>query len=299
METPITAWFDNPSILDWKYKDVIPTEAWGFADKVALADLLSSLIAFSQHKDPRTKRGCGWYGMIQNLNAQKILEDSTRWKNNQEDPKEKWIEWNEWTRPTPDKWTGTGIQKNLNIFKNNKRITWHARCDGIGESKRALDNGDLIYTGSDNGDWQNVYKTWVYKVRKDNAFVWHIFCVIWYDDEWFIGCESNWPKYWKFIIPYDLRGTLYSKNAVFWNKHSDLILKYRTMNQFENEKQLAIEKGFTNGEDAKAPTPRDQASVMALRAYTKAKQEAKDEILEEMYRYIDSKFETLLKAIAK
>lgn len=291
MDTPITAGFDNPSLLDWKYNDVIPQEVWGATYKVSFADLLLALTAFNQYKDPKTTRWCGWYGMIHNTNAQKILEDLERGRQNQEDPKHKRIEWNEWARPSPQKRTGTGIQTNLNIFRNNKRITWHARCDSVEDSKRALANWDLIYTGSSNWDWQHTYKTWVYRVRKDNAFVWHIFCVIWYNDEWFIWWESNGPKYWKFIIPYSLRGTLYSKNAVFWNKHSDLILKYRIMSQFDNEYQTAKLVGITNGERENDPTTRKESAVMNLRAANYA--------IQEMKVYIDSKFEELLKAIKK
>jgi hypothetical protein len=57
---PIDAGHDNPNVLDWKYKDLVPKE-YGNSTIKSRDELLKKLIAFNQYANHKTRNGCGWY----------------------------------------------------------------------------------------------------------------------------------------------------------------------------------------------------------------------------------------------
>ena len=291
-DLPEYAWFDSPSALDWKYSEVVPAESGG-STKINTKILQKLLTAFSQYKHPKTQNACWWYGLIQNTNWQQILQDNDWGVVNQLNPANRWIEWNDWARPW-EKYRGTSIQTNTSVFRQNGWIAWHATCNWIEESKRALDNWDLIYTWSNNGRWYKTYETGIYHTKKN--WPWHLFMVYAYDDDeqMFYGFDSNWPKYGTFKIKYSDWNSLYSKNAIFVNDNADLILKYRTMSQFDKEFETAIKQGITNGADPHAPSSVKRTSVIALRAKEQAKKEVKEEMMDEVKAYIDVKLQPII-----
>ena len=292
---PENSWFDIPSGLDRKYEDVVP-KYYGASTNDARAFLLQRLTAFNQYNNPKTKKGCGRYWLTHTENAMRILEDVEWGTKNQIDPAWRWIDWNENDRPAPSRWNWTSLQTNLNIFRNKERISWYAYANSKQEIIRAIDNGHLIYTGTNQCNRAATYKTGIF-TPAGKTTTWHLFAAVEYEDDWLIIRESNWPKRWKVLIKWEHIHLLYSRAAVIPNSNADLILKYRTMGQFEKEKQLSIDKWFTNGADPKSPALREQMWVSALRAYEKAKQEAKEEILPEVYKYIDEKVGWLTKLL--
>lgn len=292
---PEHAGFDIPSGLDRKYEDVVPKDYWA-STTTARELLLQRLTAFNQYKNPKTKSWCGWYWLTHTENAMRILEDVEWGTKNQTDPAWRWIDRNENERPAPSKWNGTSLQGNLNIFRNKGRISGYAYANSKEETMRAIDNWHLIYTGTNQCNWAVTYRTGIF-TPAGKTVIGHLFSAVEYEDDWLIIRESNWPKRWKILIKWDDIHYLYSRVAVIPNSNADLILKYRTMSQFQKEVEISIQKWFTNGADPKAPALREQVGVVWLRAYEKAKQDAKEEILSEVYKYIDEKVGWLTKLL--
>ena len=62
---------------------------------------------------------------------------------------------------------GATLQSALDQFMENGYITGYSRLTTIANMKASLDNTRPIYTGSQNGDWNSVRDTKVYKLRTD------------------------------------------------------------------------------------------------------------------------------------
>lgn len=54
---PVDAGYDNPNILDWEYKDVVP-EDYGNSTADNRKLLLQRLTAYNQYTNPRTRSAC-------------------------------------------------------------------------------------------------------------------------------------------------------------------------------------------------------------------------------------------------
>lgn len=278
---PENAGFDTPNILDWNYADVIPEDYWS-STQLDREVLLTRLIAYNQYTNPKTRSGCGWYGLTHVENAMRILQDADFWTEKQVDPAPRRVYRNENERPASSRWNGTSLQGNLNLFVNRKWISWYAYANAITESQRAIDNWHLIYTGTNQCDWRKTYETWVF-TPAGKTTTGHLFAIVEYNDDGFIIRESNWPKRWKVLIKYEDVNYLYSRVAVIPVNNADLILKYRTMNKYQKEIQTSIENGFTNGERPKDAAIREEVGVVALRAYARSQAytDAKVVVLEE------------------
>jgi hypothetical protein len=72
----------------------------------------------------------------------------------------------------------------------------------------------LIYTGSQNGDWNSVRDNKIYRLRTDGRIVWHIFAIVGYNEIGWIAINSYWENNWRFTIPFDLTDTLFSRYSI-------------------------------------------------------------------------------------
>ena len=261
---PCDAGVDLPDERDWEYSDIMELkedeeeEVWGNtqADIEVIRKLLT---IFNQWARRETQNACGEYWLRHCDNTQHLFVDGV-----QVDPLNWWLEYQN-QRPARSVGKGTSIQSNLARFKNASIISWYAKAMSINQAKEAIDNRNFIYTGSNNWDWTSVRTKWLYQRRTDWKVVWHLFCVVGYDDDWFIGVNSYWPNNWYFTIPYHLWNTLYTRYAVFGIDEKYLLLTYRAMRTIKEAVQEGVKLGITNGERLKDTLTREEGITMVVR----------------------------------
>lgn len=248
---PNNAGYDLPDERDWDYDDIIAldktkkSEEWGSVDK--LQTIKDFLTIYNQWADSQTINACWHYWLQHNINSARLFYGEV-----QTDPKLTRIPFQD-ERTDEQKFRGTSVQQNLNWFKNNGRIKWYGKAMSIQSAITAIDRWDFIYTGSNDWDWTAVRVEWVYKQRTDGKVVWHLFCIIGYDDRWFIGVNSYGQRNGFFYLPYELYNTLYTRYAVIYKDKAGLLLKYRDMITKDVKKDMfysdaviwAIENGIT------------------------------------------------------
>lgn len=263
---PIDAGIDLPDERDWHYSDIMKLkekekEEVGGSVEEDIEVIKKWLLIFNQWEKRETQKACGEYWLRHCDNAQHLLIGDEA----QIDPFQWWVAYQE-HRDSSVLWQGTSIQGNLTRFKSAGIIAGYGLAMSIYLAKQAIDNRNFIYTGSNNGDWKSVRETWIYKLRTDNKIVWHLFCIVGYDDSWFIAINSYWPNNWYFTIPYELYNTLYSRYAVFGLNEEDLLLTYKAMKTIEEAVKEGIELGITNGERLKETPTREEVITIVVRA---------------------------------
>ena len=259
---PVDAGFDNPDERDWDYSAIIGESGWSDIDHIRY--LKDFLYIFNQGADPLTLNSCGWCWLIHNINAQTILS-STEWHTNQISVKSEWMDYNQ-TRDESRKYRWTEMQANMKYFINElKYIAWYWKLNSIEEAKAAIDNRHFIYTWSNNGDWTHVRLKKVYKLRTDKKLVGHLFCIVWYNEEWFIAINSYWSVNWYFTIPYSLYDTLYSKYAILPAKDLSIVMKYRMAKTIQESITEALKEGITDGTRMDEAATRAEVVAMVVR----------------------------------
>ena len=179
--------------------------------KYDLATIKNNLTIFNQWSQTLTTMACWCYGSTHCINAMNIIESNWLWVNYEQ--KNPLVYWNEFIKSTPSaQYSWSSIQDWIAFMKSKWIISWSVRCYTIEEAKSAIDNNRLIYTGSNNWDWNYVKLHWVYATKTSSY--WHLFCLVWYNDQWFIWINSYWDSNWYFILPYSYWNTLYSRNAL-------------------------------------------------------------------------------------
>ena len=264
--------YDRPEFTDYDYAEVASyDERWSSISN-ALDLVRKHLIIFNQWAITQTRNWCWHYSKQHGINAMNILEDLERWKNNQINPRDFWIKWQDERMPQ-SRWIGTSIQQNLNTFKDKWWIGWWARCNSIQDTKHALDMWRMISTWSRDGNRPEIRKTGIYSTKKSWWIQWHLFLIGWYDDEKQIFLAPNsywpnrWPKEWRFEIPYSEYDNLYSKNAMFDVKSIDAINTYKEATAYQREFLKAIQMGITNGDRPDKLAIRKEVAVMCYRVH--------------------------------
>lgn len=161
---------------------------------------------------------CTCYSACHVYNGENLLEDKRLWENRQQqDPA---VIWNQFCAKRNIYNAGTSIQTMANYYKERWLIKGYvtiknAETDVVAKMKKALDMGMFISTGSMNGDWSAIKKTWIYVRRKDNLDVWHAWCIVDYWDGYFWCVNSygdkRWPYNGMFKLPFELATNVYSK----------------------------------------------------------------------------------------
>lgn len=260
-ETIQDAGFDIPDERDWHYSSIIEESGGSVRDDMKY--IKDFLYIFNQGLDPLTLNSCGWCSKIHVINAQNLLNTSI--VDDQISVKSEWLDYNQ-VRPEYKKYRGTVLQDNLKYFRDElKYISWYWLAQGIDEAKAAIDNRHFICTWSNNGDWTSVRVNKLYKKRTDGRIVGHLFCIVGYDDKWFIAVNSYWRSNWYFTIPYDEYAWLYSKYAILPNKDLPAIQKYRMAKTIQESIAEAIQLGITNGENMDSPATRAEVVTMVVR----------------------------------
>jgi len=160
-----------------------------------------------------TRMACSRYGMCHAVNAQNW---AVKKKDGMRFLEISWeAMWEIYLRTNPKaEADGATLQSALDQFMENGYITGYSRLTTIANMKASLDNTRPIYTGSQNGDWNSVRDTKVYKLRTDWRIVGHIFCILGYDHKGWLAVNSYGENNWVFSIPFDLTDSLFSKYSI-------------------------------------------------------------------------------------
>ena len=201
---------DNPSEYDLSYSEVFWEEWWWESViKYDLNIIKNNLTIFNQLQQTLTNMACWCYWSTHCINAMNIIESNSLWSSYEQ--KNPMLFWKDFLINNPTAlYQWSSLQDWISFFVKKWLISGSVRCYTIEEAKRAIDNNRLIYTWSNNWDWNKVKTIWKYWI-KTKSF-WHLFCLIWYNDEWFIWVNSL--NDWYFILSYEYWNTLYSRNAL-------------------------------------------------------------------------------------
>lgn len=161
----------------------------------------------------KTRMACSRMGLVHCVNAQNLAVQKIDGMRFSEISGE-W-QWEIYLRSNPKAESeGATLQSALEQFKDVGYITGYSRINTIADMKASLDNTRPIYTWSQNGDWNSVRDSKIYKLRTDGRIVGHIFCILGYDSTGWLAVNSYGENNGKFKIPFDLTDTLFSRYSV-------------------------------------------------------------------------------------
>lgn len=192
------AGFDKPSVLDredhelFGYGGNIPTEFIAHVDPIR-----------DQWLQALTRMACTRYGLWHVHIAQGVTDfDCLGF-------------WTRYLKVDPQaQQVGATLQSALAQGKEEWVVTGYARVHTIAGAKVAIAAGRYIYTGSLDWDRQHVKNNKEYRRRTDGRGVGHIFCIIWYNQDWFRCVNSYWEDDWVFFMSSEHFDTLYSRYAI-------------------------------------------------------------------------------------
>lgn len=253
---------DVPSKSDFLWEDFIWDEyvEWGtkkIVDQVKIK-------VRDQYDQKDTYKACSAYGATAIYNWYQSVEFMNQWLEfEQEDPRWKWEAYQA-TRWYPDKWAS--LQEIMTFFKNRWLIDWYVKTKNVEETKNAIKNWYLIYTGSDKCWWSATSKAKEFVYDANGAA--HCFSIIDYDDTWFIAINSFWEDWGDkglFHINFDKYQYIYSTYALI--DHDDRWKIDELVYKMEFEK--AIELWITNWTRPDEPMTRREWAVMNYRVLKK------------------------------
>jgi hypothetical protein len=190
---------------------------------------------------------CWCCGITHISNAMNICEYNSYGRTyNQLSPELWWLEYLKENPQAQYEWSS--LQNWLKWAKNKELISWYSVVWDIESAKNAIDNNRLIYTGSLNWDWVKVKEQKIYW-NKEKSY-WHLFCIVSYNNLWFIAVNSWWPDNWYFLIPYDLWNTLYTKYVVTDQVDLNVYEKYKHLKErISKMNYLTYYKEYTKVKD--------------------------------------------------
>jgi hypothetical protein len=139
---------------------------------------------------------------------------------------------------------GSSIQTVANWMKKNKYISWYVTIKNgtpqdimVKQMRQAIDMGNFISSGSAFGAWGKIKKTGIYEDSNPQYFLWHAFCIVWYEDDFFWAMNSYWPKRWPFgwyfKIPNNMVTKLYSKLVFIDFNDKDVFAKLQEVEKIK------------------------------------------------------------------
>lgn len=234
MEEIINWCIDEPDERDYLFEEV-----FGDIEPKKVEYPIKDLII----RDQSWTGACTRYWLGHICNAQNILE---RWKNyKQIDPRQYRDAYCQERGYTGG---GATLQSWLKQFKDAWVIEWYVKVTTKDQIKKAIDNWQLIYLGSNDGDWVEIRRTGLYS-RQSAYIVWHAFC--WgfeYDDTYILLANSYWPNRWPlnwyFKMDWDtFLNHTFTKYAIIDKKTKPALDNYK--------KKIYLKKILTDIENAK------------------------------------------------
>jgi len=257
---------DEPDFRDYEYTEIYwdiagtPVES-EFNKKLRLAlskEKFSDAISYLQSKqqienqytDQETKKSCTRQGIINVVNSQNLLKylvedlDYTHLS-----AKPMRLEHEEWRYKLAwvEKWTlWSSLQSALQQAKDKNHTAWYAKAMTVNNAIDAINRQHFIYTGSNNGNWSQIWAGWMYKRRTDWKIVWHAFAwAVAYDldRQFFWAIDSSWRKFFK--IPFSEWNTLYTRYAII-DRDDEKLAKYKAskVNKKDQEKRQWFHRIF-------------------------------------------------------
>lgn len=160
-----------------------------------------------------TRMACSRYGMTHAVNAQNKAVQWVDWMRFYEIPAEG--QWENYLKVNPNaEHEGATLQSAIDQFIDLGYITGYSRLNTISDMKASLNNTRPIYTGSQVWDWQFVTTDHKYRVRTDGRICGHCFCIVGYNNSWWVAINSYGQTNGVFYIPYDLTDTLFSRYSI-------------------------------------------------------------------------------------
>lgn len=212
MEQEINYAYDIPSNKDYSFDEFF-TKDYKNEDKWANSKRPSSVKIWNQGNTP----ACTCYSLTHVVNWNNVVEDMRLWEHREQvDPI---IYWNQFCAERNDYDSWSSIQTMALHFKKNWRIEWYVTIDKkdqnkVDKMKKALNAWYFLSTGSAFGDWSTIKKTGVYSERTDGMFVWHAWCIVDREDDYFRAVNSYWenwwPYNWRFKVPFSMVDKIYS-----------------------------------------------------------------------------------------
>ncbi len=265
MEDNLNSCTDVPSPSDYSYEEVM---VFGNNNIVANQAEFRTPIVFNQGEEDITRMACSRYGMVHIINAQNqyvasIINSTPELLQ----PKQYWIDY---LNQNPNAQVqGATLQSALKQFYDGGFITGYATANSVELMKAALLKGNLLYTGSNNGDWAYVRTNKVYRLRSDNAVVGHCFCIVGFNADGWVAINSYGEDNGYFTIPYNLTSSLFTRYAVIDSNDKDTINNYKKSimdNISIEDAKKALEAKIWNGENPKQPSTREEVAAMIYRA---------------------------------
>ena len=208
---------DQPRDTDYQYEQL-----FGSGDSQESQEFLPSSIQ-NQWAKPKTRMGCGCYGITHAINAQNLAVSKIDGMRYYEIPAEtQWMRRLEKT-PSAEK-DGSTLQSWLDTMKELGYITGYSRVNTIAEMKDALNNTRPLYTWSKKCNWRTVTSEHKYTLWDWYA---HIFCIVWYNSSGWIAINSYWPSNWVFYIDYEYTDSLFSVYSLHDSRDSEVFSKIK------------------------------------------------------------------------
>lgn len=255
---PQNAVYDEPSKYDITWEEY--TEwvfKWKLADKYKIK-------VWNQNANKDTLKWCSAYWLTWIFNGYQLREYDENWiEFEQEDPRWKWLAFQA-ERGYPNLWAS--LQDMMKFFKRRGLIDWYVRAENVKQTKNAIDNGFLIYTGSNKCNWTKAWKEKKFVYDANGAA--HCYFIENYNNDGFVAVNSfgeGWGNKGRFIIPFDDYANIYSTYAII--DHDDTWKLENLV--YEKQYQKAMEMGITNWTRPDDSATRKEVAVMIYRAVKK------------------------------
>lgn len=248
-ELEVTYCTDEPSNRDYKfeeYEQFINNDEYGKGINSMRPD---NVKVWNQGNTP----ACTCYSMGHVSNWENLLEDIKLWtKRDQKDPS---VLWNRFCAMRNNYSTGTSIQIMADFYRKQWEIEWYVTInnsdkDIVAKMKKSLDGWYFLSTGSSNGDWSAIKKTWIYTIRADGKYVGHAWCIVDYGDGFFWAVNSygdkRWPYNGMFKVPFDMVTKIYNKLCIIDKDDSGAFTNLKLYKKAQEMVSLAKEL-YNNG----------------------------------------------------
>lgn len=251
----LNAVYDEPSRYDYLWKDY----AEGQEGSKKIVDQVKIKVR-NQYSNKDTYKACSCYWLTAIYNWYQVVEYKKNGLNfDQEDPRRKRLAFQN-ERGNINSWAS--LQDLMCFFKKRGLIDWYLRTKTVEETKNAIKNGCLIYTGSSKCSRSKTSKAKEFVYDPDWAN--HCFAIIDFDDTWFVAINSfgeDRGDKGVFHIDYDKYQYLFSTYAIIDHDDTGKLDSLK----FDMEYQKAIESGITNGSRPNDPATRKEVAVMIYR----------------------------------
>lgn len=246
------ACYDEPKSLDYKFEDVFQEMLGGMLPTEV--NLISASIQNQWlQRNPSTAYACTCFGLSHNIDIE-AQSDITKGEDLWAQALQRWASLTE----------GWYLQKALDMGRELGYVIWYSIVSWLNQIKTALNNSQVIYTGSNQIDWKATISNGNI-VIVGNSYG-HCFTIQGYDDtkQLLICRNSYWPDYMDnglFYIRYSDIWCLFTTYAVTDKQNAQTILNFKQKLMEQNTQRL-IDLWITNGQNPDLNVTRWEIFIM-------------------------------------